>query len=35
MHMPDIEDVRNHLADEHGLGVVSTIQNDGRIPGNG
>ena len=29
--MPDIEDVRTFLADEHGLAVVSTVQSDGRI----
>ena len=29
--MPDIDDVRSQLADEHGLAVVSTTQNDGRI----
>jgi hypothetical protein len=29
--MADIEDVRNRLADEHGLAVISTTQNDGRV----
>ena len=29
--MPDIEGVRDHLADEHGLAVISTTQNDGRV----
>ncbi len=29
--MPDMNDVRDHLADEHGLAVVSTTQADGRV----
>lgn len=29
--MADIDDVRDFLADEHGLAVVSTTQADGRI----
>lgn len=29
--MPDIEDVRSYLGDEHGLAVVSTTQTDGRV----
>jgi PPOX class probable F420-dependent enzyme len=29
--MPDIEDVRSYLAQEHGLAVVSTTQADGRV----
>ena len=29
--MPDIEDVRSFLAEEHGLAVVSTVQRDGRV----
>ena len=29
--MPDIQDVRSFLAEEHGLAVVSTVQRDGRI----
>lgn len=29
--MPDLDDVRDFLADEHGLAVVSTTQADGRV----
>lgn len=29
--MPDLDDVRDLLADEHGLAVVSTTQRDGRV----
>ncbi len=29
--MADIDDVRDYLADEHGLAVVSTTQADGRV----
>ena len=29
--MPDLDDVRDMLADEHGLAVVSTSQADGRV----
>jgi PPOX class probable F420-dependent enzyme len=29
--MPDLDDVRTALSDEHGLAVVSTVQRDGRI----
>lgn len=29
--MPDLDDVRSFLADEHGLAVVSTVQSDGRV----
>lgn len=29
--MPDLDDVREFLADEHGLAVVSSVQHDGRV----
>ena len=29
--VPDLDDVRDMLADEHGLAVVSTTQRDGRV----
>jgi PPOX class probable F420-dependent enzyme len=29
--MPDLDDVRRFLTDEHGLAVVSTVQSDGRV----
>ena len=29
--MPDLDDVRRFLADEHGLAVVSTAQRDGQV----
>lgn len=29
--MPDVDDVREFLADEHGLAVVSTTGSDGRV----
>lgn len=29
--MPDLDDVRSFLADDHGLAVVSTVQADGRV----
>jgi hypothetical protein len=29
--MPDLDDVRSLLADEHGLAVVSTTQTNGRV----
>lgn len=29
--MPDLDDVRRFLADEHGLAVVATVQRDGRV----
>lgn len=29
--MPTLHDVENHLADEHGLAVVSTAQANGRV----
>jgi len=29
--MPNLDDVRSSLADEHGLAVVSTVQTDGRV----
>ena len=29
--MPDLDDVRRFLSDEHGLAVVSTVQHDGRV----
>ena len=29
--MPDVDDVRRLLAEEHGLAVVSTVQRDGRV----
>ena len=29
--MPDLDDVRRFLSDDHGLAVVSTVQGDGRV----
>lgn len=29
--MPELEDVKNHLAQENGLAVISTTQADGRV----
>ncbi len=29
--MPELQDVRTFLADEHGLSVVSSVQHDGRV----
>lgn len=29
--MPDLDEVRDYLADEHGLATVSTAQADGRV----